>query len=163
MVRKNLIIGLLLALVTLLIDQGSKWWLMKLIGESGPVVDLCAYFNLVLVWNPGISFGMLGGSAYAPMIFTVLACAIGIVLIAWLRKVEQWPLAVAIGLVLGGAAGNVVDRQRFGAVADFFDAHIGVYHWPAFNVADSAIFLGVVIMAWDALHSAPKRESNHEP
>jgi len=84
-------------------------------------------------------------------LFSLVAAAIVAVLIYWLSRVESWLLAVAIGLVIGGAVGNVIDRLRFGAVVDFLDFHVGSWHWPAFNVADSAICVGVAVMLLDGL------------
>jgi len=106
---------------------------------------------LVLVWNRGISFGMFGGGAVAPWLLAVVALGVTLALFIWLRKVVSRLVAVAIGLVIGGALGNVVDRFKYGAVADFIDIHWGDYHWPAFNLADAAISVGVVILLIDAL------------
>jgi signal peptidase II len=84
-------------------------------------------------------------------LFSLLAAAIVAVLVFWLSRVESPFLAVAIGLVIGGAIGNVIDRIRFGAVVDFLDFYIGSWHWPAFNIADSAICVGVAAMLLDGL------------
>ena len=114
-------------------------------------VEILPFFNLVLVWNRGISFGMFGGGALPPWLLGAIAVAVILALVIWLRRVETRLLAATIGLVIGGAAGNVIDRFRFGAVADFLDLHWGDYHWPAFNLADAAITVGVVILLIDAL------------
>jgi signal peptidase II len=84
-------------------------------------------------------------------LFSLAAIAIVTVLTYWLSRVESPLLAVAIGLIIGGAIGNVIDRIRFGAVVDFLDFHVGSWHWPAFNVADSAICVGVAVMLLDSL------------
>jgi signal peptidase II len=91
------------------------------------------------------------GGEWAPWLLTVLAVAIGVGLLVWLWRARSIWVAVALGMILGGAVGNVIDRLRFGAVTDFLDAHWGELHWPAFNLADSAISVGVVILLADAL------------
>ena len=85
------------------------------------------------------------------LLFPLLAAVIVTMLILWLKRIESSFLAVAIGLVIGGAVGNVIDRLRLGAVVDFLDFYVGAWHWPAFNVADSAICLGVAAMLLDGL------------
>jgi signal peptidase II len=103
-----------------------------------------------------MSFGMFNaapgsGGGLNVVLFSLAAVVIVVGLIYWLSRVGSPLLAVAIGLIVGGAVGNVVDRIRYGAVVDFLDFHIGNYHWPAFNLADSAICLGVVVMLFDSL------------
>ena len=106
----------------------------------GQPLEVTPFFDLVLVWNQGVSFGLLNGAGgSSPWWLIGLAGAIAALLIAWLwRETRALPQA-ALWLVLGGALGNVTDRLRFGAVVDFLDFHLGGLHWPAFNVADSAI------------------------
>ena len=109
-------------------------------------------FNLVLIYNRGMSFGLFnGGGGLNALMFSLFAAAIVTVLIYWLSRVESLLLAIAIGLIIGGAIGNVIDRIRWGAVVDFLDFHVGTWHWPAFNVADSAICIGVAMMLLDGL------------
>ena len=99
-----------------------------------------------------MSFGLFNNDAGVnALLFSLLAAVIVAVLVFWLSRVESPLLAVAIGLVIGGAIGNVIDRIRFGAVVDFLDFYIGSWHWPAFNVADSAICIGVAAMLLDGL------------
>jgi signal peptidase II len=110
------------------------------------------FFNLVLTYNRGMSFGLFSdGAGLNALLFSLVAAAIVAVLAYWLSRVESPFLAVAIGLVIGGAVGNVIDRIRLGAVVDFLDFYIGSWHWPAFNVADSAICVGVAAMLLDGL------------
>ena len=144
-------LGLALAAVIVIADRLAKWWAIEALVDEPYGVEILPVFNLILVWNQGISFGMLGGGAVPPWLLSVVGLAISLVLVLWLRKVETRLLAVAIGLVIGGALGNIVDRLWYGAVADFLDVHWGDYHWPAFNLADAAIFVGVVILLLDAL------------
>jgi len=144
--------GLLVALIALALDHASKWWLMDLLKAPGANIEVLPFFNLVMVWNPGVSFGLFqSGSPWAPWILAGVAVVIVGFLLNWLRKAESRRVALALGLVIGGAVGNVIDRIMWGAVADFFDVHIGALHWPAFNVADSAIVIGAVLLVFDGL------------
>ena len=139
-------LGLFTAILTLALDQGSKWMMLEMVKiHERPPIEVTGFFNLVMVWNPGISFGMFAGASQ-PLLFTGISLAIMLMLLAWLFKNTSLFTAFALGNILGGAAGNVIDRLRFGAVADFFDFHLGGYHWPAFNIADATIFIGVVLL-----------------
>lgn len=145
-------LGLLVALPVIVLDQLTKWWMLAVVLNPPKVITVTEFFNIVLVWNRGVSFGMFGSdSSWGPILLSTIALAISVVLVVWLRRVDSRLTAAAIGLVLGGALGNVVDRLRFGAVADFLDFHAFGYHWPAFNVADSAISIGVGLLLYDGL------------
>ncbi len=113
------------------------------------------FFNLVLTYNRGMSFGLFNtagsGGGVNALVFSLVAAAIVAGLAWWLSRVRSPFLAVAIGLIIGGAVGNVADRVRLGAVVDFLDFHVGSWHWPAFNLADSAICIGVAAMLLDGL------------
>ena len=144
--------GLVLALVVVVLDQVSKWWILAGVMNPPTVIPVTPFFNLVLVWNRGVSFGLLNqASAWIPWLLSALAAAICAGLVVWLRRADGRWLATALGLVIGGAVGNLVDRLRHGAVVDFLDVHAGGYHWPAFNVADAAITVGVGVLLIDAL------------
>ena len=151
-------LGLALATFTAIADQATKLVFFRYLVEGGrPLVEVLPFFNLVTVWNYGASFGMFNiGSRSGSAVFVVLAVIIVAALVVWLRKAETRTLAVALGLVIGGAAGNVIDRLRFGAVFDFLDFHALGWHWPAFNLADSAISVGVGLLLIDTL-SAGRR------
>jgi signal peptidase II len=144
------------AALIVILDQVTKWWILERVMQPPRIVPVLPFLDIVLVWNRGITFGLFntGGSAQ-PFVFTALAIVIVAVLLLWLRRVEPWWVAAAIGGVLGGAIGNVADRLRHGAVVDFIDVHVAGWHWPAFNVADSAICVAVALLAFDAL-SGPK-------
>ena len=153
------VLGLVAALVVLAADQATKWAVLALLDLSAGPIPVTPYFNLVLVWNPGVSFGMLGGlGVYAPWALTGIALAVVAFLVAWLRRAQDGLTAAALGLVIGGALGNVVDRARYGAVVDFLDFHYAGYHWPAFNVADAAICVGAGLLLVGSLF-APRREA----
>ena len=144
--------GLAIAAGVLVLDQAVKYAMLEyLIYGFRPSVEVLPFFDLVVVWNYGISFGMFNtGSSAAAYLFSGLALAIVAGLLWWLRNAENGTVVVALGLVAGGAVGNVVDRLRFGAVFDFFDFHVLGYHWPAFNVADAGITVGVAFLFYDA-------------
>ena len=112
-------------------------------------IDIFSFFSLTYVNNNGISFGMFNQIKNAREIFALLQGSIALILIFWLWKCQKKHLSIAIGLIIGGAFGNVFDRILNGGVTDFLDFHIRSYHWPAFNVADSIIFIGVAIILFD--------------
>lgn len=157
--------GLSVAAIILVVDQLSKWVIVDHVMQPPRFIEVTGFFNLVMVWNRGVSFGMFGGGGdVMRWILTVVALAITVFLVHWLRQADRRQLSFALGLVIGGAIGNAIDRMRFGAVADFLDVHlcfgsvgdflvtnIGTCHWPAFNVADSAIVIGVGLLLFDQL------------
>jgi signal peptidase II len=140
--------GLVMALAVLALDQATKWLALETLFDRGPVA-VTPFFNLVLVWNRGVSFGMFAGSG--AWLLTLLAAGIGAFLVVWLYRETRAFTRIALWLVLAGAVGNVIDRLRFGAVVDFLDFHSFGYHWPAFNVADSAIVVGAGLILLDSL------------
>ncbi len=145
-------IGLLLAFGIVVSDQASKWWMMEYIMNPPQVIPITSFFNLVVAWNRGVSFGLFDSdSPYSGWILSSIAIAITCFLIRWLYNVDKKHQAVAIGMIIGGALGNVVDRIIHGAVYDFLDVHVAGYHWPAFNVADSGITVGAVILVLDSI------------
>jgi len=133
-------------------DRLTKWLVLDVWGLGDKSYEVTPFFNVVTVWNTGVSFGMLQSqSGMAPMLLSGLALAIVIALFVWLRRAENRLVAGALGLIIGGALGNTFDRLVFGAVFDFLDFHAVGYHWPAFNVADSAIVVGVVALLYDGV------------
>jgi len=138
---------LALAAVVLILDQISKAWILEGFRHLERQ-SVTSFFNIVLVFNPGASFSFLADAGgWQKWFFVGLALAISLWLLTLLRKhAQERLLPAALSLILGGAIGNVIDRLRFGAVVDFLDFHLAGYHWPAFNVADSAITVGVALM-----------------
>jgi signal peptidase II len=151
-------LGVTVAVLVFGLDQLTKWAALYVLDLPDRPIVVTPFLNLVMVWNRGVSFGMLNSAgALAPWLLSGLALAVVIGLLVWLRRTEHWLNAIGIGLVIGGALGNVVDRLRYGAVVDFLDFHAAGYHWPAFNVADAAICIGAGVIVLDGL-LAPRRQ-----
>ena len=147
--NKNILFPAITVLVVLL-DQLSKAWILATIRlhEGFPLID--GFFNIVHVRNPGAAFGFLAAAPplFRYVFFIVVTLAAILLILHYLRvsRIEEISLISALALILAGAAGNLIDRVRFGEVVDFLDVYIGAHHWPAFNVADSAITVGAAIL-----------------
>jgi signal peptidase II len=151
-------LGLGVALAVAVLDRLSKVLMLSLFEEVGEAIEVTSFLNLVMVWNPGVSFGLLQSwSPFMPWLLSALSGAIVGGLVWWLAKAKGRWLSGALGLVIGGAVGNVIDRLWYGAVADFIDFHLAGHHWPAFNVADTAIVVGVAVLVLDALFADRER------
>ena len=153
-VRKRLAVGLALALVVLLLDQVSKVMILRHF-ESGAEgrVTVLPVLDFVLTWNRGVSFSLAANLGDANrVIFGVLAVAVSAALILWMARGARRPALIGLGMVVGGALGNALDRIRFGAVEDFLYLHVGAFDWwPVFNVGDSAICVGAGFLILDSL------------
>ncbi|HEC06183.1 MAG TPA: lipoprotein signal peptidase [Thiolapillus brandeum] len=139
---------LLLALLVLVLDQASKAWVMAVF-QPYEVLPVLPVFNLTLVFNEGAAFSFLSNAGgWQRWFFVGLTSLISLGLLVWLLrlKASERLTGLALALILGGALGNLVDRLRLGKVTDFLDFHWQGWHWPAFNLADSAITLGVMLM-----------------
>lgn len=129
------------------LDQTSKWFMVAVVMDPPRAIPVTPFFNLVLGFNPGVSFGLFGNlGSWGPFILSSLTIAIIAFLVHWLWRTQDIFEASALGLIIGGASGNLVDRLYEGAVTDFLDFYIGQYHWPTFNFADIAISLGVGLL-----------------
>ncbi|WP_018876656.1 MULTISPECIES: signal peptidase II [unclassified Thioalkalivibrio] len=140
--------GLLIAAAIVVADQVTKIWAEHALTLFAPV-EVTSFFNLSLVYNPGAAFSFLAGAGdWGRWLLTGIAVVIGLLIIGWLARLPRraWWSVTALGLVLGGAVGNLIDRVRYGAVVDFLDFHWAGYHWPAFNVADMAIVVGAITL-----------------
>ena len=149
--------GLLAALVVLLADQLTKWWILDAfhLPERGSV-EVLPVLSLTMVWNPGVTFGLFHqDGALGVWILAGVALAVVVALGVWLRRAETALVAVALGSIVGGAVGNVIDRVRFGAVVDFIHAHAWGWSWYVFNVADAAIVCGVAALLLDGVRPKP--------
>ncbi len=142
-----------LSVLVIVLDQLTKLWASSDLIYGRPV-PLLPSFNLTLMHNTGAAFSFLDSAGgWQRWLFAVIALVVSTVLVLWLRKLtstQRW-LAAALALVLGGAIGNLIDRLYLGYVIDFVDVYYDKWHWPAFNVADSAIFVGVVMLIIDSL------------
>ena len=154
-------LGLGVATLVALADQAHKAWMLYIydIGAKAPVA-LAPVFDLVLVWNQGISYGLLQQDSalgrWALILFAFLA---SIALCVWLASATSPLVAVAIGLIIGGAIGNAIDRMVYGAVADFFSFHAFGFEWYIFNIADTVIVAGVVGLLYESLFGGHKKVS----
>lgn len=141
-----LLFGMLLALLVVLIDQLTKLWVFSSFAP-GESVEVTSFMNLVLVFNPGAAFSFLADhTGWQRWFFSVIALSIS-GWILWQLRVAQprtW-FSISLALIMGGALGNLIDRLWLGMVIDFIDVHAGGWHWPAFNVADSAVCVGAVL------------------
>jgi signal peptidase II len=154
-------LGLALLALTVVLDQLSKRWVVGYFEAAPPGAGAMApvpqrvvtpFFNLILTWNRGMSFGLFNrDSAWNAALFSVVAAVIVTALLIWLWRTESALVAAGIGLVAGGAIGNVIDRLRLGAVTDFLDFHWNDWHFATFNLADSGITVGVGLLLLDAL------------
>lgn len=147
--------GLLTAALVALLDQLSKFVVLGFFASHAAgyqAFKVTSFFDLVLTFNHGMSFGLFDHrSQIDAILFSAVAAAIVVILLVWLRRAAHPLLAVAIGLIIGGAIGNVIDRLRLGGVVDFLYFHAGQWYWPAFNLADTAICVGVAVMLFDGL------------
>jgi signal peptidase II len=134
------------------LDLATKWWISSTF-RVGHLVEVTPFFNLVLAHNPGAAFSFLAGAGgWQRWFFTAITVVIAVGLVVMLRRQHRNPLvSTAFALVLGGALGNLYDRLTLGYVVDFIQVHWGEHYFPAFNVADSAISIGVALLLWDSL------------
>ncbi len=148
---------LALAALTAAFDQLSKFAIQRLLAAGGNL-ELAPFFNLVLVHNRGAAFSLFSSaSGWQRELFIAIALIAVVWIIFLLRRYPQQTLfCFALSLILGGAIGNVIDRVLYGAVIDFLDFHLAGYHWPAFNVADSAITCGAALLVWESLRPQQK-------
>lgn len=162
--------GLLCALIVFLADQISKICVLAYFARHSPPVRITPFFNIVLAWNKGVSFSMFHSNHPAmPWILVTVSLLICAVILHWMSMEKNQKTINCFGLIVGGALGNVTDRIRIQAVVDFLDFHIGSYHWPAFNIADSAICVGAgIILIWNLFFtpieklSAPEKEQKND-
>ena len=156
--KKLFFTGIFTAFIVAILDLISKKEIFEMLENravnglfSDSQIEITSFFNLVHVWNRGVSFGMFNNLPNSWIIFSTIQFLIAAALLVWLFKNEKIHFSYALGLILGGAFGNLIDRILHGAVADFLDFHIFTYHWPAFNLADSAVFIGVMILCFDEI------------
>lgn len=147
-----------LAALVVVLDQASKWIVLGHLG-FGESIYVAPFWNWVLTFNPGAAFSFLADQpGWQRWFFTLLAVAVsGWIAVELRRHPGRCLLSTALALVMGGALGNVIDRVRFGAVVDFIQWHAAGYYWPAFNIADSAITVGAVLLVFEQLTAKPEK------
>ena len=148
--------GLVAAALALFADQASKFGLLYGAGflhmAPGQSIPVLPFFNLVMVWNPGVSYGLFAASsAFGTAVLVLVSLAAVVGLGYWLWSMNSLSLAVGVGLVIGGALGNLIDRLVYGRVADFFHFYAFGYDWYVFNIADVAITLGAVAIIYEVV------------
>jgi signal peptidase II len=164
--RRNILFAVVVCPVILL-DQLTKGWIIATmpIHDSFPIIE--GFFNIVHVRNPGAAFGFLAGASplFRSVFFIAVTLAAIFLILHYLRHatIEEPLLVLSLALILSGAIGNLIDRIRFGEVVDFLDVYVKTYHWPAFNVADSAISIGASLLVVAILMQEKKRKGSVEP
>lgn len=153
------LLGLVFAIGILVADQASKQWvLFSLELPNLGSIPVLPWLNFTMVWNRGVTFGLLTGFGGSAWVLAGVALAIVVALAVWLRRAERPLVAAALGGIAGGAIGNVIDRFRWGAVVDFLHFHVAGWSWYVFNVADAAIVCGVAALVLDSV--LPHRAAN---
>ncbi len=151
-------IGIVLVFSTLIIDQLSKFIIVR--DWSTIQIKVTSFFNVALVYNKGISFGLFNNLAYSNYLFCLLSSVIVCFLLKWLKDSEQKYETIGLGLTIGGAVGNIIDRLVYPGVVDFLEFHWHDYYWPSFNIADSAICLGICILLIFSVDSKSRKIIN---
>ena len=165
--KPNALVWLFLSAVVIALDQLSKVWALQALPPAGmphPVIP--GFLNWTLAFNTGAAFSFLAdGAGWQRWFFVVLAVVISAMLVVWLARTPRrdWRTGMPLAMIIGGAVGNVIDRLRFGGVIDFLYFHLGSWYWPAFNCADSAICLGVMIMLFEGLLARRSESTRDDP
>lgn len=156
--------GAIAAILAFLIDRLNKWWFIDVYElPTKGVVEIWPIFDVVMVWNRGVSFSFLEASTdFGRWALVALNVIIVGVLIYWLKGAKTKWVSIGVGLVIGGALGNIYDRVKFGAVADFFQFHWDNWYFAVFNVADSFIFVGAVLLIINSTFGEDAKEENKE-
>jgi signal peptidase II len=163
--RRLFRLGLIVCIAIIIADQISKAVMLRVLEQHPFGIPVLPVFSLVMAWNPGVSFSMLRNAG--PFLLSGGAILVSAALLIWLTRVEAALTALGIGCVAGGALGNVIDRLTQGAVFDFLDFYIRTgsgreWHWPAFNLADTGITIGVVLLLFDGLfHRVDRAKTEH--
>lgn len=153
-------LGISVGVVSALIDQAHKWWMLEVYDiDAKEIVPVTPFLDLVMVWNRGISYGLFQQGVLGQYLLSAFAVAAVIGLTIWLSQTTTKIGAIGIGLIMGGAVGNGIDRLVHGAVADFFSFHVGDFYWYVFNIADVAIVAGVIGLLYDSLFGSHKNVS----
>ncbi|MBX3641195.1 MAG: lipoprotein signal peptidase [Nitrosomonas sp.] len=149
-----------IALIVLILDLATKYWIESLL-SYGEYIPITGFFNLVLTYNTGAAFSFLSeASGWQRWLLSAIAAIASCVIIYLLHKYRAEKLfCFSLSLILGGALGNLWDRITLGYVVDFLDFYLGDYHWPAFNIADSAIFIGAILLIIESFNNTEKKDA----
>jgi len=154
-------LGAAVALIVLALDQLTKWWIIHVYDLRGRVA-VTPFFDLVMLWNPGISYGLFAQDTdFGRNILIAIAAGAALLLSVWMARTNSRLQAVSLALIVGGAVGNAIDRAIYGAVADFVSLHAYGFYWYVFNVADAAIVAGAVALLYDTLAGSHKIDAKH--
>ena len=149
-----------ISLLIIIADQFTKLLVQATFVEY-EVMTLLPVFDLTLVYNTGAAFSFLSDAGWQRWFFVILAVVVSLVLVGWIwRLPQERVVAWALAMVIGGAVGNLIDRVAYGKVVDFLSAHWNEYYWPAFNVADSFIVIGVILLLWDGVIGEKRRAAD---
>ena len=163
--RQSGLVMLWLSALVVALDQATKLWILNNVTYMVDRIEVLPFFNIIHVRNFGAAFSFLSDQAgWQKFLFVILALGISTALAFMLRRQSKSMVRIniAFALIIGGALGNVIDRIWLGSVVDFLDLYYGNYHWPAFNIADSAIVLGAITMVLDSLLAASQQGKKHE-
>ena len=157
-------IGFAAAVIGLILDQGSKLWLLFGYGlEARQPLEILPFLDFIVVWNYGISYGLFQQSTETGQLILLAITGAALVFLAiWLWRAHSLAAALGLGIIIGGAIGNGIDRFAYGAVFDFAHFHIGTFSWYIFNLADTWIVVGVAILLYDTLQARPEKATNRD-
>ncbi len=145
--KKPVLVGFVLILLSTILDQWSKWYVLTDLMNPPIEIPVTSFFSYVLAWNTGVSFSLFNSYGLTGTYILIgLSSAISLFFLVWLLKARNFWLSSGLGLIIGGAIGNLIDRVRFGAVVDFLHFYYESYSWPAFNLADTFITIGVMLI-----------------
>ncbi len=154
-------LGLIVAGIVFGLDQVHKTYMLHGLGlKAGDGWAVTPFLNIVLHWNTGVSYGLLGG--IGPVVLIGLSVILTLVFLFWLYRATSRLVALSLGLIIGGALGNVADRLLYGKVADFFHFHLGAFNWPVFNLADVWIVAGLIGVLYDSIRNGRVSDTNTE-
>lgn len=140
-------------------DQATKLWVLHGLDLSAGPIRVLPFMDITLVWNRGISYGLFQQDGTGRWLLVAFTAAVSLALLAWLWRTREPLVRIALALVVSGALGNLVDRIAYGAVVDFVHLHYGSFSWYVFNVADSAIVIGVVLLLWDGIFGPGRKRA----
>jgi len=144
----KIIYASIIAALVILADQVSKFYILKSLSHIGQTIEVLPNFNFTLSFNFGISFSMLNSPGQNQIVLLLMSSLIILVFYSWLYRSREKYIWIPIGTVIGGAVGNMIDRARYGAVTDFIDVRIMGWHYPTFNIADSFICIGIIMLVF---------------